>query len=78
MPKRKHNPNLPTAKDISPAYGTDHEDLDAKHARKNFYGKTLEEAELLFRQNALHYQEDLMSMGPAGFRFYVEAFTRYL
>ena len=78
MPERKHNPDLPTAKEISPTYGTDHEDWDAAYARKNFQGKTLTEAELLFRDNALHYQEDLMHMGPDGFRYYVPAFTRYL
>lgn len=78
MPKRKHNPDLPTAKEISPAYGTNHEDLDSAHAMECFYGKTLEQAELLFRQNALHHQEDLKWMGPVGFRFYVQSFTRYL
>lgn len=78
MPERKHNPDLPTAKEISPAYGTDHEDWDAAYARKKFYGKTLAEAELLFSDNALSCQEDLMSMGPVGFRYYVPAFTRYL
>lgn len=78
MPKQQPPSRIPTNKDISPAYGTDHEGLDEAHARKTFHGKTLEEAGLLFRENALFYQEDLLFMGPAGFRYYIHAYLNYL
>lgn len=44
----------------------------------NILGKTLEQAEELFWDNALLYQEDLMFMGPVAFRFYVPAYVNYL
>lgn len=69
---------LPTAKDISPQFGTDYEALDEIHAREMFLGKTLEEAEALFRKNALYYQESLVWMGPTGFHYYIRAFLSYL
>ena len=47
-------------------------------AEQHFLGKTLEEAEALFRENSLYYQEDLLFMGPIAFRFYVEAAINYL
>ena len=65
---------LPTASEINPIP----EDLDGKYAVKHFLGKTLEEAEGLFRENSLHYQEDLMFMGPVAFRFYVHAAINYI
>ena len=43
-----------------------------------FHGKTVAEAELLFRENGLFYQEDLMWMGPIGFVFYFPAALAYL
>ena len=45
---------------------------------KMFSGKTLEEAEGLFREDGLSRQEDLMHMGPLGFIFYFPAALRYL
>ncbi len=76
--KRRARAELPTAKEISPGFRTGHEALDERCAREHFSGKTLEEAEELFRQNALFYEEDLLWMGAAGFRYYVVAFVRYL
>lgn len=47
-------------------------------AVKHFLGKNLGEAEALFRENALYYQEDLMFMGAKAFRFYVSAYVGYI
>jgi hypothetical protein len=69
---------LPTAKDISPKFGTDYEGNDERCAREHFLGKSLDEAEALFRQNALFYEEDLLWMGAPAFRYYVPAFIRYI
>ena len=65
--------HLPTREEIN-VNGT----LDERHACEIFYGKTLEQAEALFRENSLYYQEDLMWMGMAAFQFYVQAVIRYL
>src|SRR5215216_5731472 len=64
---------LPTASDINV-----HDSLDERHACEVFLGKSVEDAEKLFRENALFYQEDLMWMGPVAFRFYVESVIRYI
>jgi hypothetical protein len=64
---------LPTAEDINI-----YDSLDERNACQNFLGKSVEQAEALFRENGVVYQEDLMWMGPVGFRFYVEAIVRYL
>jgi hypothetical protein len=64
---------LPTAKEIDPYGG-----LDGQVACKNFFGKSLDEAEALFRENSLYYQEGLMWMGPAAFRFYIQAAICYI
>ena len=64
---------LPTAKEINP-----YDDLDGQVACKNFLGKSLDEAEALFRENSTCYQEDLMWMGPVAFRFYVPALIHYI
>jgi hypothetical protein len=65
---------LPTAREINPVP----EDLDGRCAERHFLGKTLEEAEALFREASIVYQEDLMFMGPVGFRFYVHAAIEYI
>src|SRR3954466_14676437 len=65
--------SLPTAREIN-VYG----DLDGRTACEHFLGKTIEEAEAMFRENSLYYQEDLMWMGPVAFGYYVEAAIRYL
>ncbi len=64
---------LPTPQDINV-----HDSLDERHACKIFLGKSIEEAEALFREHALFYHEDLMWMGPVAFRFYVGAAIRYI
>lgn len=65
--------SLPTREEINV-----HDDLDGRVACKNFFGKTLEEAEGLFRENSLYYGEDLLWMGPVAFRFYVQAAIRFI
>jgi hypothetical protein len=52
--------------------------LDERCAVENFFGNDLEQAQALFRENFLRYQEDLMWMGPIAFRFYVPAAINYL
>src|ERR671921_640189 len=52
--------------------------LDERTAVQHFLGKDLKQAEALFRENFLAYQEDLMWMGPMAFRFYVPAAIDYL
>jgi len=55
-----------------------HGSLDEACASKNFLGKSLDEAEALFRDNSLRYQEDLLWMGPVAFRFYIHAAINYV
>jgi hypothetical protein len=55
-----------------------HDSLDERSACEHFLGKTQEQAEALFRENSLYYQEDLMFMGASAFRFYVQALIRYI
>ncbi|HEY2586868.1 MAG TPA: hypothetical protein VGI81_14075 [Tepidisphaeraceae bacterium] len=54
------------------------QDLDERHAMRMFLGKTPEQAEAMFQQNFLFYQEDLLYMRSAAFRFYVVPALRYL
>ena len=56
----------------------DSEDLDAEWAFKQFYGKSFDEAEAMFQENALYYQEDLQSMPYIPFNFYAPALAKYL
>ena len=65
---------LPTAEEINPTPGC----LDEECACRNFLGRTRREAEELFRDNLLHYSEDLLWMGPRAFEFYVRAAIDYL
>jgi hypothetical protein len=55
-----------------------HDSLDERSACEHFLGQTVEQAEALFRENSLVYQEDLMWMGPVAFRYYVHAAIRYI
>lgn len=55
-----------------------HDDLDGQVACDHFFGKTLEQAEAMFHENSMLYQEDLMWMGPAAFCCYLPAFLNYL
>ncbi len=64
----------PSEREINPHPGC----LDGEYAVKMFLGKTQEEAEILFQENGLSRQEDLMYMGPVGFVFYFTAALRYL
>src|SRR3990172_6119818 len=70
---RRKPEGLPTRKEINV-----NNDLDGRDACEHFFGKNLEEAEALFRALAEYYQGDLMWMGPVAFRYYVQAFIRYL
>lgn len=54
------------------------QDPDERHAVKMFLGKTPEQAEAMFRQNFLSYQEDLTYMRAPAFRFYVVPAIKYL
>lgn len=65
--------NLPTAEEINI-----HGSPDEASACEHFLGKTLLQAEKLFRDNASYYQEDLMWMGPKAFNFYLQALIKYL
>ena len=72
-PEDKRSVGLPTERDIN------RDDcLDGRVARDHFLGKTVEEAELLFRENSFYYQEDLLFMGPVAFRYYLPAVVAYL
>jgi hypothetical protein len=64
---------LPSFSDINV-----HDSLDERCAVGHFLGKTLEQAEELFRECAMTYQEDLQHMGPVAFRFYIPAYVNYL
>ena len=72
--KLRHKMRLPTAKEINPFP----DDLDGQSAEQHFLGKTLQDAEAMFKENSLYYQEDLMFMGPSAFRFYVQAAIAYI
>jgi len=53
-------------------------DLDIPYAYAHFAGKSNDEAQRLFEENALCYQEDLMFMPLACFRYYLNAYIQYL
>ncbi len=67
-----HGP-LPTREDINVF-----DSLDERCACDHFLGKNMDEAQALFSDNFLRYQEDLVFMGPRAFRFYVHAAMQYL
>lgn len=54
------------------------QDLDERHAVKMFLGKTPAQAEAMFRQCFLVYQEDLTYMRAPAFRFYVLPAIKYV
>jgi hypothetical protein len=68
-------PMIPTKQDISP---TDGLDLDEREAVAHFFGKNVDDAETLLRENVDYYSNDLMWMGPVAFRFYFPALCNYL
>lgn len=51
---------------------------DEGYACRNFLGKSLTEAQKLFVEDALTYQEDLMWMPVKPFQFYLPAYMDYL
>ena len=53
-------------------------DLDAKYAYKNFYGISTSQAYKLFIDDALFYQEDLLSMPSIPFNYYAPIFADYI
>jgi len=64
---------IPTEQEIN-LYGS----LDARTAAEHFLGKNISQAEALFQENFIYYQEDLMFMGPKAFCYYVRAAMNYL
>lgn len=64
---------LPTRQEINPF-----DDLDGRVACEHFFGKSLDEAEALFRENDVYYQGDLMWMGTPAFRFYLPAVFQFV
>ena len=74
MKKRpKTSMSIPSRADINV-----YDSLDERSACEHFLGKNLDEAEALFRENFLYYQEDLMWMGPRAFQYYVRAAINHL
>lgn len=65
---------LPTKEEINPIP----ECLDGQSAVTDFLGKTLEDAEEMFRHNSGHCWETLNYLGPVAFRFYVPAAIKFL
>lgn len=65
--------NIPSRSDID-IYGSPDEESACDH----FLGKTLAQAEQMFRESGEYYQEDLMWMGPVAFAFYLPAALDYL
>ncbi len=60
-------------------WGTVEKDnLDAEWAYKQFAGISLIDAEKMFRENALYYQEDLISMPSIAFNCYAPVFAKYI
>lgn len=54
------------------------DNLDADWAYQHFAGISIEAAERLFQDNALYYQEALISMPPIAFNCYAPVFARYI
>ncbi|CAM2823321.1 hypothetical protein [Rariglobus hedericola] len=52
--------------------------LDTTSAHKHFFGKSLEEAEMMFGENSMLYQEDVMWMPFIPCCYYLQAYSRYL
>ena len=65
--------NIPKEEEIS-----EYDTLDERKAVEHFLGKSIAQAEQLFIENSIKYQEDLMWMGSKAFYFYLEAVHRYL
>ncbi len=56
----------------------DPDDLDLQYARKNYFGKSQEEAMTLFSNNPIESIDEIRWMPPEPFRYYLGAFAAYL
>lgn len=65
---------LPTAEDICPF----EENIGAEYAKKNFLNKNIQEAYEMFKDNTLHYTEDLIEMGDNALLYYYKIIIMYL
>lgn len=52
--------------------------LDISYAYKHFAGKSIDEVVTLFEEHPIYYQEDIVFMPVACFRYYLNAYMRYL
>ena len=55
-----------------------YDSLDERTACDHFLGKNLDEAEAMFQESSIYYQEDLMWMGTVAFRYYLPAVARFI
>jgi hypothetical protein len=55
-----------------------YDSLDERCACEHFLGKSLAEAEALFRESPIYYQGDMMWMGAAAFRYYLPAAVQFI
>ncbi|MCX6924589.1 MAG: hypothetical protein NT154_15445 [Verrucomicrobia bacterium] len=51
---------------------------DIPYAYEHFFGKSLEDAASLLKENCIYYSEDLMWMPLPCFQYYILAYTNYL
>jgi len=70
--QERNNMDIPKEDDISV-----YDSLDERKAVDHFLGRSIEQAEQLFIENSMMYQEDLMWMGPKAFRYYLESVLKY-
>ena len=54
------------------------DDIDARYAYRNFFGRTVEEAVPLFGENPIERSSELSFMPAAPFRYYILAFRDYV
>jgi hypothetical protein len=64
---------LPTKEEINPFEN----DLDGILACRNFFGKSLDDVEVMFNENWGLYREDLLYLGPVAFHYYLPAFLKF-
>ena len=68
------NNNIPSESDWrSEPWG-----IDTPYAYNHFQGKSREDAVEFFVENAIYYQEDIMFMPEACFRYYIHSYMDYL
>lgn len=73
MASRPDDMDLPTREQIAPSSSP-----DELSAGEHFFGKSMHQAEEMFRTMSSYYGEDLMWMGPVAYRFYIRAAIAYL